>query len=161
MAHAGGRPPGAPNRRTKALVEKLEEINCHPDLILARVAMNDLECSVCRGKLRTKYKLQEGRHAHGCPMVKMLKPSTNNSPGAVFDVVRDEWVLPVDCECEGIGDRICQSCYGTGKEAVSVKDRKDAAAELMCYIACKRKAIEHTGADGEELIPRITVRFHD
>lgn len=46
------------------------------------------------------------------------------------------------------GVRICQSCWGSGLERISPAERGKAAAELCQYVEAKRKAIEHTGAEG-------------
>ncbi len=44
--------------------------------------------------------------------------------------------------------RTCQSCWASGYEHISPKDRGWAAGELAGYLECKRKAVEHSGADG-------------
>ena len=119
------RPLGAPNKRSGMMRDRLAELGCNPEKITAQIAMNDLECGVCRGKLRSKYKLPEGQHSNAC-----------------------ESLSAGNCTCDGIGERPCQSCWGTGKESVGPKDRLIAATELLSYIEAKRKAVEHTGMDG-------------
>ena len=49
------------------------------------------------------------------------------------------------CTCEGIGTRVCESCYGTLFEACSPELRGKMNAELAQYIAPKRKALEISG----------------
>jgi len=46
------------------------------------------------------------------------------------------------------GERVCQSCWGSKREQVSVKDRTSAAGELASYYEAKRKAIELSGSVG-------------
>lgn len=132
------RPKGSPNKRSGILKDRLEFMNCDPMKILALTAMNRMECGVCRGELKTKYRLPDGAHTPEC-----------RSAGGER------------CICEGISLRTCQSCWGSGWEACSVKDRKDAAAELLGYIEAKRKAIEHSGVDGEDIGVRLLVEFKE
>lgn len=155
MAHAGGRPPGSLNKRSSLLAEKLDELNCHPHVILAHIALNDVECSVCRGAKRSKFKLPDGSHSESCSKRKLSR-LTGEGVECYTSRVND-----APCTCEGISDRICQSCLGTGMEAVSVKDRKDAASDLMQYRFTKLKAVEHTGTDGEELRTRLVIEYVD
>jgi hypothetical protein len=54
-------------------------------------------------------------------------------------------------------DRVCQSCNGTGYEAVSPETRCRAASELASYIAPKLKAIEHSGPGGDAIPHKVTV----
>ena len=129
-----GRPQGSPNKRSGAMADRLAEWGCNPAKILADIATNNMQCGVCRGKLRTKFILAKGKHAEEC------EGSAN-------------------CTCDGMSERGCQSCNGTGMEACCVKDRKDAAGELIQYIEAKRKAVEVSGPEGGEIPMRLTVRF--
>lgn len=56
-------------------------------------------------------------------------------------------------------DRVCESCYGSLLEKVTPQTRANMYAELAQYIAPKRKAIEHTGADGGPLNHKLEVEF--
>jgi len=59
----------------------------------------------------------------------------------------------VACGCEGEptpeGKDPCALCNGTGQEVVSLDLRAQMFKELAQYVAPKRKAIEHTGPQGE------------
>lgn len=128
---------GIPNKRTQDIQEKLERIGCDPIRGMAEIALNRLPCGVCRGELKTKYKLLIGTHATDC------KPAETDA----------------GCTCEGLGVRTCQSCYGTGWEACSPELRGKMYAEIAQYVLPKRKAIEHSGVDGGEIPLRVNVRF--
>ena len=128
---------GIPNKRSGMIRDRLKEFGCDPTKILADAAMNKLDCGTCRGKLRTRYALPAGSHADGCEAKK--------KEGA--------------CTCDGISERVCQSCYGSGMEAISVRERVFAAAELLSYTEAKRKAIEHSGIDGEDIGVKLVVEF--
>ena len=107
----GGRVAGTPNKKTKALIDKLEELGCDPIEGMAKIAMNDVECGICGGSGKVE-------------------------------------------------DKPCEPCFGSGKIQSSIELRGNMYKELAQYVAPKRKAIEHTGADGEALIPSsITVVY--
>ena len=130
------RPVGTPNRRTQDIAEKLERIGCDPIRGMAEIALNRLPCGVCRGELKTRYKLADGDHTPECR-------SANS----------------VECVCQGIGLRVCQSCYGSGWEACSPELRGKMYAEIANYVLPKRKAIEHSGDDGGDIRTRLIVEF--
>lgn len=134
----GGRAKGTPNRRTQDIQEKLERIGCDPIRGMAEIALNRLPCGVCRGELKTKYKLPDGTHTPECRAA--------NS---------------VTCSCDGIGIRVCMSCYGSGWEACSPELRGKMYAEIAQYVLPKRKAIEHSGIDGEDIGVRLVVEFKE
>lgn len=113
-------------------------MGCDPIVGMAEIALNKLQCGVCRGKLKTKYQLLPGQHAKGCKI--SLKSDTG-------------------CTCEGIGERTCLSCYGSGWEACSPELRGKMEAELAQYLYPKRKAIEHTGPDGGPVGIKLIVEF--
>lgn len=92
----------------------------------------------------------------------------------VFVVLAEQAAGKMKCNvCRGTGktryqpahgetgtlERKCQSCYGSGFEKISPKDRGWAAAELAQYLEAKRKAIEVTGEGGGPLQASVTVRF--
>lgn len=58
-----------------------------------------------------------------------------------------------------VGQRLCESCYGTLMEHISPSLRAQMYAELANYILPKRKAVELTGADGAPLDNRMEVVF--
>lgn len=138
--HRGkGRIKGSVNRKTEELNEKLSRMGCDHVAGLAIIANNDLPCGVCRGTLRTKYKLPEGQHASNCEYTESHyeagvygKTLTPGSP----------------CSCNGIGTRTCESCYGDGFEACSPELRANVMMSLMKYTHCPRKAIEISGEIG-------------
>lgn len=135
-----GRTKGKANRRTLDLQEKLARCGCDPLIGMAKIAMNNLPCGTCRGELRTKYFLPAGTHADGCGMHAVVKAKRI-------------------CTCEGIGERTCLSCYGSGWEACSPELRGKMYAELAQYVLPKRKAIEHTGPDGGPVGIKLLVEF--
>lgn len=122
-----GRKRGQPNRITLEVAEKLRRLDCDPMEGMATIASNKLPCGVCRGTGRSHYKLAAGVHAKGCDG----KPSKTGL-----------------CKCEGIGERTCESCYGTLYEACSPELRGKMHSELAQYVAPKRKAIDHSNSDG-------------
>lgn len=129
---------GTPNKRTQETAEKLARLGCDPITGMAHIAMNKLPCGVCRGELKTRYKLAEGVHTPECRQT--LGPCG-------------------PCTCEGVGTRICQSCYGSGWEACSPELRGKMYAEIAQYVLPKRKAIEHSGIDGEDIGVKLVVEF--
>lgn len=132
------RPVGTPNRRTQDIAEKLERIGCDPIRGMAEIALNRLPCGVCRGELKTRYKLPEGVHTPECRAANSDK-----------------------CLCEGVGVRVCQSCYGSGWEACSPELRGKMYAEIAQYVLPKRKAIEHSGVDGGDIGTRLVIEFKE
>ena len=50
-----------------------------------------------------------------------------------------------------VGERLCESCYGTLLEHISPDLRGRMYAEIAQYLLPKRKALEVTGADGGPL----------
>lgn len=133
---------GIPNKRTQDIQEKLARIGCDPITGMAEIALNRLPCGVCRAELRTKYLLSSGTHADKCG----------------FQIDKNG-VIAGTCTCEGIGVRICQSCYGSGWEACSPELRGKMYAEIANYVLPKRKAIEHTGEDGGPVGIQLIVEF--
>ena len=49
----------------------------------------------------------------------------------------------------------CKRCYGKGRDVIAADQRLKACAELAQYLYTKRKAVEHSGPDGEELSFRV------
>lgn len=120
-----GRKKGTPNRSTATVHEILARLNCNPFEIMGIIATNTLPCGVCRGTGKTKYQLKPGQH----------DPHCSGRPKKSSDL----------CACEGIGERTCQSCYGTLYEACNPAERGKMAAQLAEYVAPKRKALEVSG----------------
>ena len=143
----GGRKAGTPNKETVSLQQLLDRVGCDPREIMAMIALNKLPCGVCRGTGKTLYK-------------KPLKPRVKCE-----NCGYENPVAFVHCKvCEGqpeveLAHRICMSCYGTLMEACSPQLRGSMCGELLQYQMPKRKAIEHTGADGVPIQATVTVRF--
>lgn len=57
-----------------------------------------------------------------------------------------------------VGERLCESCYGTLLEKVTPQLRGQMYAELAQYVAPKRKAIEHSAAEGQDIPTWVVVR---
>ena len=62
----GGRQKGTPNKRTQEVAEILARLGCDPFTGMATIALNQLPCGVCRGKGRTKYKVDGEVHERTC-----------------------------------------------------------------------------------------------
>src|SRR5690242_1795873 len=122
-----GRPKGSISSATKEIQEKLKRLGCDPFKGMATIADNKLPCGVCRGKGKTPYKLADGSHAKDCAITEAR-------------LVKGK----LKCTCNGVGERVCESCYGTLFEACSPELRGKMHAELAQYVAPKRKAIEVT-----------------
>jgi len=137
-AKYGGRKPGSLNRRTQDIQEKLHRLKCDPIEILARIAMRNIPCGTCIDEKnkptgKTKYRLPEGTHAANCG-----KPCTCVGP-------HKPDCNPHACTCAGIGERTCESCFGTKLERVNVQDMGNAAGKLAKMIVPELKAIEMSG----------------
>lgn len=59
------------------------------------------------------------------------------------------------------GVRVCQSCWGSGKERVTTDQRERAASSLMKYAFPQLKAIEHSGDSQEAVEHRVRVTYVD
>ena len=99
----------------------MHRLGCDPITGMCLIAMNQIECGTCRGKLHTKYALPAGEHTAEC----------TRSP----------------CSCQGIGTRICESCYGTGMEKISPDLRGRMFAELAKYKHPQFKQIEDRSSE--------------
>jgi len=109
------------------VAQKLARASCDPILGMATIAMNELPCGVCRGSGKSFYKLPPEFHASDCTKV------------------LDDQGL---CPCQGIGTRVCESCFGTLYEACSPEIRGKMYAELAHYVHSKRAQLNHTTSDG-------------
>lgn len=126
----GGRAKGTPNRATTTLQERLSRLRCDPIEGLAMISLRRVSCGTCIDKNlkptgRTKFNLPDGKHAEKCRIHKGL-----------------------ECSCEGIAERPCQSCFGTKWERISVETKLRADTELASYVEAKRKAVELSNPDG-------------
>lgn len=129
-----GRPATLNSKRKKAdLAARLATRKCDPVMGMVSIALGELICNVCRGKLKSKYKLPTGAHTVDC--AKGLNRAVKDKREPI-------------CACGGIGERLCESCYGTGYEIVSPELRGKMYAELAGYLHAKLKAIEHSGEVG-------------
>lgn len=69
--------------------------------------------------------------------------------GVCFGKGRTKYKLPTgEGEPQRIGERVCESCFGTLKERISPETSLKAYSELAQYEHPKRKAIEHSNPDG-------------
>jgi hypothetical protein len=133
----GGRKKGQRNLSNRTDVQAIvKAANCSPYRIMAQLANGHAPCSVCKGKGRTKY-----------------QPSRQTQ---LIDGVR-AYVMPSNPE--SMEERVCLSCYGSGKEIVSPELRGRMAESLGRYLAPQLKAIEHTGEGGGPLEAIVNVRF--
>lgn len=119
-------------RRERAdVAARLEALRCDPIDGMARIALGELKCNVCRGKLKTRYKLEKGAHTIEC--AKQLNAASKAKQER-------------KCTCGGHGERTCESCYGSGFEIVSPELRGKMFAELAQYCAPKLRAVELSGS---------------
>lgn len=142
-----GRPKGSVNKATLSIQDKLQRLGHDPIEGMAKIAMNELPCGVCRGTGKTLYRKPMK------PRVKCDNCGYENPQAFVRCKV---------CESEPdleLAERICMSCYGTLMEACSPSLRGQMNAELAQYIAPKRKAIEVTGEEGGPLQHNLMVEF--
>ena len=101
----------------------MHQLKCDPIAGMCHIALNMLECGTCRGKLRTRYALPAGEHTASC----------TRTP----------------CTCEGVGERICQSCFGSGMENISPDLRARMFAELAKYKHPQFKQIEDRSSESQ------------
>ncbi len=132
-----GRKAGVPNKNTRDVQEMLDRLGVNPFEGMARIASGDVSCGTCHGALKTRYKLPEGHHVDSCAS------HTGSAP----------------CNCEGIGLRTCESCYGTNKEKVTPDLRGKMYSALAEYVGSKRKAVEISNPDGSMKPPGWAVFF--
>lgn len=126
----GGRAAGTPNKTTSTVRDALAALGCDVFSGMAQIALGNVICNVCLGKLVSPVQLPDGEHAAGC--------------------------FGDPCICDGITLRKCQSCKGTGREIVSPELRGKMYAELAKYVEPQLKAIDHSNTDGT-LRPTWTV----
>lgn len=146
----GGRAKGTPNKVTATVSEILERLKLNPIEGMAHIAQNRVECGVCRGEGKTRYKLGEFEHTPEC-WAELRKQGAKKP--------KEYGHAP--CGCEHIGIRTCQSCYGTLHESISPDLRGRMYAELSKYLHPQLKAIEVSGAEGGPIDQSITVTFKD
>lgn len=122
--------------RTTA-AEIMRKLDCEPIAILCQIATNQMPCGTCRGKGRTIYKLPEGQHSEKC---------WSHKPGGA-------------CDCNGISNRLCQSCYGELLESCAPELRFYAAKELATYKHPRFKQLDAREASGHEArnVPTINI----
>lgn len=129
--------------------DELMRLGVHPLLGMAAIAINEVPCAHCqhgghRGKER--YLLANPKKCRCC-----LDDPDDPRPSA------NCW----RCNGEGIaqyGERICQSCKGSGMEAVCVETKLKALSELAKYTATPLKAVE-VAQDGTAKQQEIVVHF--
>lgn len=62
-----GRKKGTPNKRTLEALELFQKYDCNPLEFMVLCIKGDLPCNVCRGKLKTKYRGDDGKlHERTC-----------------------------------------------------------------------------------------------
>lgn len=131
MAKTGGRQKGTPNRRSKDIADTLKRLGCDPIEGMARIAIADIPCLVCEGSKKAKYSLDSDGKGY---RVFVFDPENG----------KDTW---------------CRRCLGKGVEPITPELRGKMNAELAQYIHPKRKAIEHSGPDGEAVTVHVIRRI--
>lgn len=120
--------------------EILNEEGVHPVRGLARIAANNVPCTVCRGKLVTPVNLGEG-HSRECFAAATAKCQCGRKH-TVRCVDEDE------CTCKHIGSRACQSCHETGMEAIAPALITRALEALTPLVAASLKQVDNVTSDG-------------
>ncbi len=134
----GGKVAGKPNNATIIGKERLETYGGEAEELHMAIIRNQLRCGVCRGNpddpttCKSRYKLKQETQ---CQCLE-----------------GEEGAGDPDCwRCSGtgiaiLGLRTCQSCNGTGMEAIDPSDRQKSADSIYDRWKPKLKAIEHSGA---------------
>lgn len=150
-AKIAGRVKGSPvSLEQRKVREILQRLGHCPFEGMVRLAENSVTCGVCRGnpedpstcKTRCKLKLEVA-----CQCIAMDDADSEEDKTADPDCWR--------CSGTGmatLGLRTCQSCYGTGMEAISPELRGKMEAELGAYVQAKLKHVEHANDKDNPLI---------
>lgn len=136
----GGKVKGSKNRITK-LKEKLAGgLPIEKGVAFAELVLDGkVPCGVCHGKGKTKF-----------------QPRRKKVDGLWVDGVAD---MEDNEIAPKLGERTCQSCYGSGLERLSPGERLRAALDLIEYGYAKKKAIEVSGPDGGAIQHAMTVKY--
>jgi hypothetical protein len=130
MAHGGaregaGRGKGSKGKRTLAVEETLERLNCDPIEGMALIAMGSVPCLSC-SETGTVTSIQFYQ------IINKPVPDWVISDADSPDTLNNESTRPVSCPL----------CGGTGIDPINISLRSSMHKELAQYIAPKRKAIE-------------------
>ena len=122
-----GRPKGSKDTITQLVRAKiansLDGLIKEAENTVEQILYSKLPCGVCHGKGKTKFQARRRK---------------------VDGIWQDD-----DFELnDKLGERTCQSCYGSGFERLSPNERLRAALELLTYGHSKRSAIEVSNPDG-------------
>jgi hypothetical protein len=121
-----GRQKGTPNKRTVALLDRLDELGCDPLELSARIALGH-ELDGPHPALRAFYKFRDD-------LAKL-----QDKGGAVTPDHIEQLTQLID-------DNLTRGY-------VPIELRSKHISDLMQYAHPKRKAVEITGKDGDDLIP--------
>lgn len=123
----GGRKKGSINRKTKLKQKLTSGLPVEKGVAFAELVLDGkVPCGVCHGKGKTKF-----------------QPKRKKIDGLWVDGVSD-----MEETSQKLGERTCQSCYGSGLERLSPGERLRAALELIEYGYAKKKAVDITNSDG-------------
>lgn len=159
-----GRPKGSRNKRSEQAVDILKRLKCDPIEGLAHIALDDVFCSVCRGKGKTKFQPAARKATAKCQ-------TCMGSGYRLVDGAPQSTSVNVLCpNCNGTGwlseateqksgERTCQSCWGSKLEKISPELKHAAYKELAKYTYPQLKQIEHSGPGGEEIPMRHIIVF--
>lgn len=149
----GGRKAGTPNKKTQALDQLLQSMDCDPREIMALIALNKLPCGTCRGKGQTLYRK---------PMKPVVACPNCGFEGEGEEKGKVKFVACPKCNWQSeqeLAHRICMSCYGSLMESCSPALRGQMSGELLQYQLPKRKAIEVSGSGGGPVEHRMELVF--
>lgn len=156
-----GRKAGVRNKKSQQAIDILASMNCDPISGLANIAQDNVPCSVCRGKGKTKFQPAARKATAKCQMC--MGSGTIPSEGANLGL------RPCpNCNATGwlseateqkSGERTCQSCWGSKLEKISPELKHAAYKELAKYTYPQLKQIEHSGPGGEEIPVRHVIVF--
>lgn len=124
----GGRRKGSVNRYTKLKQQVTLGLPIDKAVAFSELVLDGkVPCGVCHGRGKTKF-----------------QPRRKKVDGLWVDGVSDM----EDEKTPKLGERTCQSCYGSGLERLSPGERLRAALELIGYGFAKKQAIAVTNPDG-------------
>lgn len=93
------------------------------------------------------------------PILGMIKIARGDVPCAVCHGAGKTKFQPLNGDEPG--ERTCQSCWGSGKEAISPELRGKMEAELAKYVHPQLRSIEHSGEIGQpDLAAILRERFN-
>ena len=118
----GGRKKGTPNKKTLEVLQRIEELGCDPVLGLSEYASGLVKCQTC---IDGEVSLDQ-----------YYRYSKASMPDVIAEMTPEQ---------RSKNKAVCPICDGKQKRAPSDDLVVKARAELLQYVAPKRKAVEISG----------------